>query len=175
MSKFVGSYNLHFLRAVSGDCLTPKPIFGFTLDPVNPLTFVNDAGLWVRPAGYFETDCGSVPPCLQGIAGPLDSYRGFFMHDSAFDNHGWWESIDQGKTWQFVLKSEQEVNDALYDWCRADGVDWVESHEIEWAVNIGGTALWNGHPGPFPCDPSPASFVNPDQDNTAKALQGAVS
>ena len=106
-------------------------------------------------AQKFLTDMGSVPACLGGIASPLASPNGFPFHDSAFENHGWWESHDQGKTWVFVEKTEQEVNDALYAWCRADKVDVVESQEIEWGVELGGSALWNSHIGPFPVDPPP--------------------
>ena len=151
---FLGSYNLEFLRIeMSG--LEPKPIYLYTPKAGNPLIFIRADGTWIRCADQYETDMGSVPALLDGIASPLASPRGFPFHDSAFENHGWWESTDKGKTWIFVLKTEQDVNDALYEWCRADQVDVIESQEIEWGVQLGGTALWNGHTGPFPIDPAP--------------------
>jgi len=153
---FKGAYRLTFLR-IEMNGLEPKPIYLFENDAVDPLTYVDDAGIWHRCAQRFETDMGSVPACLDGIASPLASPRGFPFHDSAFENHGWWISTDHGKTWTFELKTEQEVNDGLYDWCRADQVDWIESNEIEWGVELGGTELWNGHHGPFPQDQPPVN------------------
>ena len=151
---FKGTYHLTFLRVETADG-EPVPWFLCELDAANPLTFITDAGIFIRPAGQFETDMGSVPPPLQGIAGPLASPRGYVCHDSAFDNHGWWESADQAKTWAFVRKTEAEVNDLLCDMCAADGVGWLEREAIHAGVDLGGTALWNNHLGPFPIDPPP--------------------
>ena len=151
---FKGAYDLHYLRTEMNG-LEPKPIYKFSLDPVDPLTWIDNEGQWVRCAQSYETDMGSVPAGLENVASPLASPCGFPFHDSAFENHGWWESKDEGKTWAFVLKTEQEVNDALYHWCRSEGVDWIESNQIEWGVELGGGAMWNGHTGPFPVDPAP--------------------
>ena len=144
--------------------LTPHPYFGFKLDHDNPLTFIGqDADgteVWQRCCAtdwYVEdeTDFGSVPPEFQSEVGPLDSPNGYVMHDKDFKNHGWFESRDKGKTWQYVAKTEDEVNSQLFDWAEADGVDWVEREEMYEGVEVGGTKLWNSHTGPFPVDPPP--------------------
>lgn len=157
---WVGTYNLHWLRTEMNG-YEPKPIYRFDNDLFDPLTWINDNGTWARPAQSFETDMGSVPAILQGIVSPLASSRGFPMHDSAFENHGLWISADKGATWVFILLTEQDVNDALHEWCRADEVNQIESEEILWGVQLGGTALWNGHKGPFPVDPPPIDAAIP--------------
>ena len=154
MGMWTGTYRLTYLRNELHDG-EPVPIYLFELDPLDPLTFITTDGVWQRPAQRFETDMGSVPPPLQGIAGPLGSPRGFPMHDSAFDNHGWWESTDHGATWTFAQKTEEQVNTMLLYWCGADGVDWFERNEIYLGVELGGSEMWNAHTGPFPADPPP--------------------
>ena len=158
---FQGTYHLTFLRIekVGWFGSTPKPWFLFEIDQANPLTFITKEGTWIRPASHFETDMGSVPPEFQARVGPLDSPRGYAIHDSVFENHGWWESYDKGQTWYFVLKTEDDANNLLWDMAEADGVDWLEREEMHTGVDLGGSAIWNKHKGPFPVDPPPPGVI----------------
>ena len=152
--KWRGTYSLKFLR-IEMNGLEPKPIYSFSLDSWDPLIYIAPDGTWVSCANIFETDMGSVPAALMSFASPLASPRGYPLHDSAFENHGWWESKDSGRTWVFISKTEHEVNEALCEWCEADGVDLGAREAIHRAVGIAGAKLWNSHPGPFPVSPPP--------------------
>ena len=157
IGHFTGRCNLGWALKYTTSGLwgdVPHPWFDFENDPVNPLTYILP-DRWIRPAQKFSTDFGSVPEELQSLVGPLDCPSAYLFHDSAFDNHGWWESNDQGATWQYVSKTMAEVNDMLFDMAEAEGVDWLEREEMFSGVEVGGTALWNNHKGPFPVDPAP--------------------
>lgn len=154
---FIGQCNLGWQRrytrtGVFGD--VPHPWFNFSNEETDPLTYILP-DRWIRPAQKFSTDFGSVPNEAQTFVGPLDCPCTFLFHDSAFGNHGWWESTDQGKTWRYVAKTMHEVNDMLFDMAEAEGVDWLEREEMFAGVEAGGTTLWNNHVDPFPVDPAP--------------------
>ena len=161
IGTFRGTYWLKFLRiAMTGTFdLTPCPIFQYTQDKDDPLIYVLP-DRWITGTSKGETDMGSVPPEFQSQVSPLESPRGYPLHDSAFSNHGWWESYDQGQTWVYVGKTEDEVNDMLFDWAEADGVDWWDREEMYEGVQLGGTKLWNSHVGPFPVDPTPVALLS---------------
>ena len=135
----------------------PKPWFRYWLDPLHPMTFVCADGTFLRCANTGTTDFGSVPPEFQSLVGPLDCAKAYIFHDSAFTNHGHWESYDRGATWVFVPMSMRQVNDNLFMMARAEGVDWLESQEMHVAVDAGGGPWWAGHVGPCPVDPPPVT------------------
>ena len=157
IGKFVGCcnfrWNLKYTEVgVFSD--VPHPWFDFQNDDANPLTYIL-SNKWIRPAQSLATDFGSVPSELQTEVGPLDCPCAYVFHDSAFENHGWWESYDQGKSWNYVPKTQHEVDEMLRDMAVVEGVDWVERNLMFAGVEVGGTQLWNNHKGPFPVDPAP--------------------
>ena len=161
IGHFIGRCDLGWARSYTKAGVlndVPHPWFDFLNDPINPLTYVLP-DRWIQPARSFTTDFGSVPSEMQSLVGPLDCPSAYLFHDSAFGNHGWWESTDQGKTWMFVEKTMAEVNDMLFDMAEFEGVDWFEREEMYAGVEIGGDSLWESHSGPFPIDPPPQGAV----------------
>lgn len=178
----------------------PVPWFRYWLDPVYPLTFMQDDGTFVRCAGSGTTDFGSVPATAQSLVGPLEYPLSYIMHDSAYQNHGRWESQDKGATWQFVEKSEHDANDMLLLGAKVEtlaargyhdlsevqlGRLWVRREAMYAGVAIGGASTWDDHAGPFPNDPPPPFDVthlfdavdfnllfNPTQPPTPDAPKG---
>ena len=162
IGHFIGRCDLGWAQRYTKDGAfndIPHPWFDFLNDPINPLTYVLP-DRWIRPAQSFSTDFGSVPSELQSLVGPLDVPNSYLFHDSAFGNHGWWESTDAGKTWVYIAKTMEEVNDMLFDMAEAEGMPWSEREEMFEAVQIGGGPLWNHHAGPFPQDPAPQGDVS---------------
>ena len=156
--RFKGQFRLSYRRQEPNDG-EQKTWFTFEHCPENPLTYIRNEGCidetWIRPANLFETDLGSVPPYLQGIVTALACPRAYILHDSAFDNHGWWESKDFGNSWEFVHRTEHDANDMLFEMARAEGVDLAKAEAIYIGVDIGGSAYWNGHGDTFPVDQPP--------------------
>ena len=157
LGSFTGKCSLNWNRkytkaGIFGD--VPHPWFDFVNDPIDPLTYMLP-DRWIRPAQQITTDFGSVPEEFQSVVGPLDCPTAYIFHDSAFSNHGWFESADKGKTWQYVSKTEDEVNDMLFDMAEVEGTPWLEREEMYSGVSVGGSSLWKGHVGPFPVDPAP--------------------
>ena len=116
----------------------------------------------LRDAAHWEFEI-FLMVVFDGVVGALlwpflrKHWKHHVAHDKAFKNRGWFESRDKGVSWKYVAKTEEEVNQQLFDWAEADGVDWFEREEMYAGVEIGGSAIWNRHTGPFPVDPPPES------------------
>jgi len=148
----------------------PVPWFRYWLDEARPLTTILDDGTYIRCAGSGTTDFGSVPAEFQSQVGPLEYAIPYIMHDSAFQNRGWWESKDLGATWQYVPKTMHDANDMLLLGAKAITVSakgysdlndaqlgrlWIRREAMYAGVAAGGSSCWDKHLGPFPNDPPP--------------------
>jgi hypothetical protein len=168
----------------------PVPWFRYRLDPTFPLTLILDDGRYLRPAGSGTTDFGSVPAGTQSIVGPLEYAISYIFHDSAYQNHGWWESADQGKTWAFVAHTEHDANDMLLTSAKIETISakgykdlslvelgnlWVRREAMYAGVAIGGASTWDDHAGPFPNDPPPPFDVTHLFDDPETTLPTSVS
>ena len=59
-------------------------LFEFSLDPVNPLTFLDrDGGDW-QPDRHFYTDRGSIPPIISKLPGFQRNRITYLFHDSGY-------------------------------------------------------------------------------------------
>ena len=119
----------------------------------DPFVFHTREGILQRPATVMHGfDQGSVPKGLaQAFVSPNATSRAFAFHDSAFDNHGWWESTD-GVNWKFAPKSREQTDHMLIRWMMADGAGERTAYAAFEGVHLGGSDVWNAHKGPFPAD-----------------------
>lgn len=151
--RFSGTFSLKYSKSIMRGSL-PVSLFDFTNDPCDPLTFHAETGKLYRPASSFsEFDFGSVPRITQSIVSPLCATRSFVFHDSSFLNHGMWVSYDCGKSWQFLLLSQHEVNHWLYRMMNVEGNPEARCWAAFEGVQIGGSDIWKSHAGPFPTSP----------------------
>ena len=121
------------------------PLFEFTTDPRNPITFVTMEGTSFRPYYHFRTDGGSIPRFLWAVPfihlGAWDFPRAYPFHDCAFTYGGLY--VQDGTQWIFKLIPRTRLNKLLGQMIRADGGTTVDECTVEWGLALGSKFCWD--------------------------------
>ena len=98
------------------------PVYEFTLDAVNPLTFIQADGVAVQPDRHFFTDWGSIPKAVQLIPGfDAHDWLAFLFHDSGYQNAGLYFKAPIATGFEFVAMTRLEVDDWMLNGIYAQG------------------------------------------------------
>ena len=152
LERFSGYFHLSWTHSIMRGGF-PVPMFKFSNDKIEPLTFHCEDGSMIRPASTFsDFDFGSVPGRAQSFVTATCATRAFAFHDSAFNNHGHWVSTD-GVVWKFVQLSQHEVNHWLFRMMNVEGNPLLRCWVAFEGVQVGGSSNWKSHTKPFPIDP----------------------
>lgn len=127
------------------------PIMRVVLNKDFPLCYTARNGIRYRPDVVFSSDGGSIPDIIQRLPIPFitlrrDVYkRAYFVHDSAYQQHGLWTWT--GDRWTFTPLDRGRVDALLYESLLADGANHVEASIIYAGVRAGGWVPWNKRAG----------------------------
>ena len=116
-----------------------KMMYEFTLNPHNPLTFHDPAGIYLQPDRHgFLSDQGSIPRLLQRYF-PKDEFpRSYYMHDSCCLHHGaYFSHSGIPGSFDFYHLSRKQVDDLLRQMVRAEGGSWGRAYAIWMGVRAG--------------------------------------
>lgn len=132
--------------------LFPMQIYEFTLDRVNPLTYVDkDGGRW-QPDRHMFSDRASVPNFAHSIIDPGCIERPGWLHDSGYEDEGLYYCPPNGSLFEFRSMSRNELDTLLRWMALADvppdsknDVTESEAQAVYLAVYAGGWVPWNSH------------------------------
>lgn len=121
------------------------PLFEFTQNAEDPLTYVAHNGLTCRPQPHLTTDGGTIPRFLWAVPfirlGPWDFPRAYPFHDSGFTYGGLY--VKEADGFRFKLLSRNRLNVLLGEMIRSDGGSSVDEGTVEFGLKLGSWSTWD--------------------------------
>ena len=93
-----------------------KTVWYFELNEINPLKYIREDGIYVKPSvPFYDTDFGSIPPPLRALPSLNESrfLLGYLFHDNIYRTHWVFASNDQGITWARKDMTRSETDSQL--------------------------------------------------------------
>ena len=148
---FTGTYDL--VPIPMQDCRRRKlpchwwsrPLYDFTLDPIDPLTFHSGDGLEIQPCRAFVTDLGSIPEVVQLLIPALDRARyarSYLFHDSAYVKHLAWARYSPKLPFARLQVTRQWADGYLRAMLLAEGAWQATAQTVYAGVRAGGMFAW---------------------------------
>ena len=121
------------------------PLFEFTNDEVDPLTYQDIGGAYQPDRHTFPTDGGSTPPFLWSVPGlnPWLFPRAYPFHDCGFTYGGLYVRAPGCEGFTFRLMGREELNVLLVEMIEADGGYWWDKARVAAGLRIGSRLCWN--------------------------------
>jgi hypothetical protein len=115
----------------------PTTIYHVTLDPLNPMQWVDKFGFAWTMNKSFDSDRGSVPSCLHWLCEPDTFLKSFYMHDSACRFKGLHRSTIINQDGEFVPLTRLQCDEMLHQWVLDEGGARWQANGIYYGVRAG--------------------------------------
>ncbi len=123
------------------------PLWEFTNDPDDPLTYRDGDGTDYQPDRHYLTDGGSIPPPLWGLGvlqlSPWAFPRPYSFHDCGFQYGGLYVRRPAGIAFVFERMTRQALNALLCRMIRADGGTPFDAGAVGAGLAIGSRFAWD--------------------------------
>jgi hypothetical protein len=111
------------------------------------LTFKDKKGVEYRLDNHFETDGGSIPPCLRLLPfahlDPFNFTRTYLYHDCAYQFGGLYIKYPGEEKFKFRLMTRKEANDLLATTLKYDNATWFDRTIINTGLKAGSMFVWD--------------------------------
>ena len=139
--KFYNREGYDLKKIPDSEIIYGEEMFNFKLDPVAPLYFLRDDGLYMQADRHEITDLGSVPPPLQPILSKTRCLLTWVMHDSGYAKGGLYVSRD-GITYAFQKMTRKEIDVFMLMGMKAENLDWLRRTLAYGGVRLVGWWNW---------------------------------